>query len=67
MLEFIGFVAGCFSFGSGIVGMVQGRVHDGGMGNTRVIERDESPANFWLTCLFYIGFGGFILWNVLSG
>lgn len=67
MLEFLGFLAGSFALGCGVVGLVQGRVIDGGRGNDRMIERDESPANFWFTCLFYIGFGGFILWNVLGG
>lgn len=67
MLKLLGIVAGAYCLGTGVMGILRGRVQDGGRGNDKVIDCEDSPGNFWATCLFYVGFGGLILWNLLTG
>lgn len=68
MLKLFATIAGFVLIGLGIKGVLSGSVMEGGKGNVKqTVERDQEPANFWGTCIFYIGFGGFILYKAFVG
>ncbi len=58
---------GPFVLYQGIKGLKTGSVMEGGQGNgDKTVERDQQPVNFWLTCTFYIGLGGALLYVGLT-
>lgn len=59
---------GPFVLYQGIKGLKTGSVMEGGQGNgDKTVEHNQSPINFWFTCIFYIGLGGALLYMGFSG
>ena len=68
LLTHFPFLCGAFFFlGQGIYGICSGTfITYGGTPQRKgvlIIKREESPLKFWLFCLSFAGFGGFVLIN----